>query len=153
MIRKTLYLAGAFSLVTLITVGLTLGLPSKSTTSAAAATAAVQGCNFAIPITTIDLGGRKVGGAHEVKVAWSAPSNLPNCVAVDKYTVTASIKLPNRNPDKTEIVPGNQTSVTIKVPGTPLDRDPQAVTATVVATFKTIATAKGTRTEPVKITP
>ncbi|HKQ77294.1 MAG TPA: hypothetical protein VJ810_26585 [Blastocatellia bacterium] len=153
MIRKTFYFAGALSLVTMITVGLILGTSAKSTTSAAAATAAVQSCNFSIPINNIDLGPRKVGGGHDVKVVWAAPNGLPNCVSVEKYTVTVTIKLPNRTPDKTEIVAGNLTSATLKVLGTPLDRDPQAVTATVVATLKTVATAKGTRTDPVKITP
>src|SRR5262249_56265865 len=57
MIRKTLFvIAGAISLATLITAGLTLGLPAKATTSAAATPAAVQGCSFTIPINRIDVG-------------------------------------------------------------------------------------------------
>src|SRR5262249_5745383 len=142
MIRKTLFVVAAISLVALITAGLTFSLPAGSanpTTNAAAA--AAQGCSFAIPINKIDLGPRKVGGGHDVKVFWAAPSNLPNCIAVEKYTVTVTIKLPNRTPDKTEIVAGAATSTTISVGGTPLDRDPQSVTAKVVATFKTTATA------------
>ncbi len=153
MIRKTLFVVAAISLVALITAGLTFGLPAGSANPTTNAAAAVQGCNFAIPINNIDLGPRKVAGGHDVKVSWTPPSNLPNCVAVEKYTVTVTIKLPNRAPDKTEIVAGNQTSVTVKVPGTPLDRDPQSVTAKVVATFRTTATGSGSRTDPVRITP
>src|SRR5262249_19216196 len=126
MIRKTLLVVASISLVALIAAGLTFGLPAGSANPAAnAAAAAVQGCNFPITITNIDLGPRKSAGGHDVTVSWAPPSNLPNCIAVEKYTVTATIKLPNRAPDKTEVVAGNKTSVTIAVPGLPLDKDPQ----------------------------
>jgi hypothetical protein len=42
MIRKMLFIVGAIAMVALITAGLTLGLPAKSTTSAAAAAARVS---------------------------------------------------------------------------------------------------------------
>jgi len=153
MIRKMFFIAGAIALAALITAGLTFGLPAGAATPEAASPAAAQGCNFAIPINRIDLGPRKVSGGHDVKVFWDAPSNLPNCISVEKYTVTVTIKLPNRTPDKTEIVAGNQTAATIRVGGTPLDRDPQSVTAVVTATLRTNATARGSKTEAVKITP
>src|SRR5262245_1029039 len=95
MIRKMLFILAAVSLVSLIAAGLTVGLPASGATSGAANAVAVEECAFSIPINKIDLGSRRNGGGHEVTVNWSAPSNLPNCVAVDKYTVAVKIKLPN----------------------------------------------------------
>ena len=153
MIRKMLFVASAIALVSLITAGLTLGLPAKARTSAAGATAAVQGCNFPIPINKIDVGPRKNLGGHPVSVFWNAPSNLPNCVSVEKYTVTVKLQLPNATRQQDEIVAGDKTAATLQVKGFPTDKDPQSVTATVTATLKTAATAKGSKTEPVRLTP
>jgi hypothetical protein len=153
MIRKILFVAGAISLVSLIAFGLTFGLPAKATTSAAGAPAAVQGCNFPIPINKVDVGGRKNLGGHPVSVFWDAPSNLPNCVSVEKYTVNVQLKLPNATRQQEEIVPGNKTAATLQVRGFPTDRDPQSVTVTVTATLKINASSKGTKTEQVRLTP
>jgi hypothetical protein len=152
MIRKTLYFAGAFSLVTMITVGLILGTPAESTTSAAATTAAVQGCNFPINITKVDLGPRKTGGGHNVSVSWQAPS-LPNCIAVAEYKVFAKYTLPNATRDKEITVPGNQTSATVNIGGFVTDRDPTSVFAKVTAVLKTTATASGAKSQSVSTTP
>jgi len=154
MIRKTLFvIAGAISLATLITAGLTLGLPAKATTSAAATPAAVQGCSFTIPINRIDVGGRKNLGGHPVSVAWSAPTNLPNCVSIEKYTVNVQLKLPNATRQQEDIIAGDKTSATLQVNGFPTDRDPQSVTATVTATLKINASSRGSKTQTVTLTP
>lgn len=153
MIRKMLFIAGAITMIALGAVGLTFGLPAKTTTSAAATTVAAQACNFSIPINKIDVRGRKPGGGREVGVFWDQPAGLPNCVSVSEYKVYVKIQLPNRAPDKEITVAGNRTSATVDVPGLPLDRDPVSVTATVTAVLKTTATARGSKTEPVKLTP
>ena len=153
MIRKTLFvIAGAISLATLITAGLTLGLPAKATTSAAATPAAVQGCNFPITITKVDLGPRKTGGGHNVDVSWQAPS-LPNCIAVSEYKVYAKYTLPNATRDKEITVPGSQTSATVNIAGFLTDKDPTSVSAKVTAVLKTTATSSGSKSQPVTTTP
>jgi hypothetical protein len=52
-------------------------------------------------------------------VFWDAPSNLPNCVSVEKYTVIVTLKLPNATRQQEEIVPGNKTAATLQVRGFP----------------------------------
>jgi hypothetical protein len=153
MIRKILFIAGAISLVSLIAFGLTFSLPTKATTSAAASPVAVQSCNLAIPINKIDVRARKSLGGHPVGVFWDAPTGLPNCVSVAEYRVHVKLQLPNRAPDKEITVAGNRTSATVDVPGLPLDKDPVSVTATVTAVLKLNATARGSKTEPVRLTP
>jgi hypothetical protein len=153
MIRKMLFVASAVAMIALITAGLTLGLPAKATTSAVATPAAVQGCNFPITINKIDVGARKPGGGHPVSVVWGAPATLPNCVSVSEYKVYVKLQLPKRAPDNEITVAGDRTSATVDVPGLLADRDPVSVTATVTAVFKTTATAKGSKSEPVTLTP
>ena len=153
MIRKTLFvIAGAISLAALITAGLTIGLPAKATTSAAATPAQVQGCNLPITISRVDLGARKNGGGHPVSVAWQAP-NLPNCVAVAEYKVYAKYTLPNATRDKEITVAGNLTSATVDIAGFVTDRDPTSVFAKVTAVLKTTATASGSKSQAVTTTP
>jgi hypothetical protein len=152
MIRIMLFVASAITMVALITIGLTFGLPAKSTTSAAATPAAVQGCNFPITITKVDLGPRKTGGGHNVDVSWQAPS-LPNCIAVAEYKVFAKYTLPNAVRDKEITVPGNQTSATVNIAGFVTDKDPTSVFAKVTAVLKTTATASGSKSQAVSTTP
>ncbi len=152
MVRKMLFTAGAIAMIALITIGLTFGLPAKSTTSAAATPAAAQGCNFAISITKLDLGGRKAGGGHPVAVSWQAPS-LPNCVGVAEYKVYAKYTLPNATRDKEITVPGSQTSAVVDIGGFVTDKDPTSVSAKVTAVLKTTATASGSKSQPVTTTP
>src|SRR5262245_1790440 len=153
MIRKMLFIVGAVSLVSLIAAGLTFGLPAKATTSAAATTATVQGCNFPIPISNVDLGPRRTGGGHEVTVNWGEPNDLPNCVSVEKFTVTVKIKLPNDTRQQEATVGGNVRTATLLVRGFPTDKDPQSVTATITATLKVNGAATGSKTEQVRTTP
>ena len=153
MIRKIFYLAGAFTLVTLIAAGFTINMPANSTTSAAPVPTAAQGCNFPINITKIDVRGRKPGGGRDVGVFWQAPANLPNCVSVSEYKVYVKLVLPNTTHDKEITVDGSRTSSAVAVPGFPTNRDPESVTATVTAVLKTSATAKGSKSEKITITP
>jgi hypothetical protein len=148
-----LYVASAVALVALITAGFTLGSHSKSTTSAAVTPAAVQSCNFPINITKINVQGRKLGGGRDVDVFWQAPSNLPQCVAISEYKVFVKLHLPNIAPDKEITVAGNRTSATVSVPGFPISRDPESVTAKVTAVLKVNAAAAGSKSERVVITP
>jgi len=50
-------------------------------------------------------------------------------------------------------VDGARTSATVAVPGFPTNRDPESVTATVTAVLKVEATAKGSKSEKITITP
>jgi len=152
MIRKMLFVASAITMIALITIGLTFGLPARSTTSAAATPAAVQGCNFPITVTKVDLRGRKAGGGHDVGVFWQAP-NLPNCIVVAEYKVYAKYTLPNASRDKEITVPGNKTSATVDIKGFVTDKDPTNVSATVTAVLKTTATASGSKSQAVTTTP
>jgi hypothetical protein len=152
MIRKMLFIAGAITMIALITVGLTFGLPAKSTTSAAVTPSAVQSCNFAITVTDLVVGPRKPLGGRDVTVTWAAPANLPNCVKVKSYKVIAKIKFPNTFHDNQVSVAGSATSVKIAVPGFPTNSDPIEVIGTVTAVLETIATASGSKSEPIGIT-
>lgn len=152
MIRKMLFIAGAIAMVALITVGMTFGVPAKSTTSAAVTPAAVLSCTFPITVTDLTLGPRKPLGGRDVTVTWAAPANLPNCVKVKSYKVLATVTFPNTFHDNQVSVAGSATSVKIAVPGFPTNSDPIAVKGTVTAQLETTATASGSKSESVGVT-
>ena len=151
MIRKMLFVASAIAMIALITAGLTLGLPAKAKTSAAATPVAVQSCNFAITVSNITVGPKKPLGGRDVTVTWQQPPNLPGCTKVKEYKVVAQLVFPNTFHDNQIIVAGNKTSTTLAVGQTLLNKDPVSVKATVTAVLETVATASGSRSETLNI--
>ena len=154
MIRKMLFVAGAIAMIALITAGLTLGLPAKSTTSAAAATVAAQACNFPIAVSknNIIVGPKKTLGGRDITVSWPAPSGLPPCVRVKEYIVLARLNFPNTFHDNQITVAGSRTSATVAVGQTLFNTDPVSVTATVTAVLEVKATSSGSKTDPISVT-
>jgi hypothetical protein len=149
MIRKMLFIAGAITMIALITVGLTFGLPTKSTTSAAATPALVQTCNFPITVTEIIVGSKKPLGGRDMTVKWQPPSNLPGCVKVKEYVVGGRYDFPNTFHNNSITVDGSKTSVTFNVGQTLFNRDPISAKATVKAVLEVNATANGSLTKPI----
>jgi hypothetical protein len=152
MIRKMLFVTGAIAMIALITAGVTLGLPAKSTASAAVSPAVVAACNFQITVTDLTVGPRKPLGGRDVTLTWTPPANLPNCVKVANYKVLAKLKFPNTFHDNQVTVAGSATSVKIAVPGFPTNSDPIEVIGTVTAVLETTATASGSKNEPIGVT-
>jgi hypothetical protein len=152
MIRKLLFVASAFAIIALITAGLTLGLPAKTTTSAAATPAAVQTCSFPITVNDIVVGPRKALGGRDITVTWAPPSNLPGCTKVKEYIVLVKLIFPNTFHDNQIKVAGAKTSAVVAVGQTLFNTDPTSVKATITAVLETTATASGVRTEPIVLT-
>jgi hypothetical protein len=152
MIRKMLFVASALAIIALITAGLTLGLPAKTTTSAAATPSAVQTCSFTITVNDLVVGPRKPLGGRDVTVSWAPPANLPGCTKVKEYIVVARLNFPNTFHDNQIKVAGSKTSAVVAVGQTLFNTDPTSVKATVTAVLETIATASGSKTETIAVT-
>jgi hypothetical protein len=153
MIRKMLFVTGAIAMVALITAGLTLGLPAKATTSAAAATVAAQACNFPIAVSkdNISVGPKKTLGGRDITVSWPSPSGLPPCVKVKEYIVLARLNFPNTFHDNQIKVDGSKTSATVAVGQTLVNKDPVSAKVTVTAVLEVVATSTGSDTKPLNI--